>query len=66
MMITQKDIHNIIVENAEDWQKRYLSLQCGNDIEKIKEVEQSMANMVNGVVESLRNSGISYLNERID
>lgn len=29
MMITQKDVHNSIVINANDWQKRYLSLQCG-------------------------------------
>ena len=62
-MITQKDIHNSIVENASDWQKRYLSMQCGGDVEKIKEVEQSMANIVNGVVECLQNSGVEYLNK---
>ena len=64
-MVTQKDIHNNIVENASDWQKRYLSMQCGGDIEKIKEVEQSMANIVNGVASSLKNNGVDYLNERI-
>lgn len=64
-MVTQQDIHNNIVENATDWQKRYLSMQCGNDVEKIKEVEQNMANMVNGVISVLRNSGVDYLNERI-
>lgn len=64
-MVTQKDIHNNIVENASDWQKRYLSMQCGNDVEKIKEVEQSMANMVNGIISVLRNNGVDYLNERI-
>ena len=64
-MVTQKDIHNNIVENASDWQKRYLSMQCGGDIEKIKEVEQSMANIVNGVVSALKNNGVDYLNERI-
>ena len=62
-MVTQKDIHNIIVENASDWQKRYLSMQCGGDVEKIKEVEQSMANIINGVVECLQNSGVEYLNK---
>ena len=62
-MVTQKDIHNNIVENASDWQKIYLSMQCGGDIEKIKEVEQSMANIVNGVVNSLQNSGVEYLNK---
>ena len=64
-MVTQKDIHNNIVENASDWQKRYLSMQCGGDIEKIKEVEQSMENIVNGVVSALKNNGVDYLNERI-
>lgn len=64
-MVTQQDIHNNIVENATDWQKRYLSIQCGNDVEKIKEVEHSMANMVNGIISVLRNDGVDYLNERI-
>ena len=64
-MVTQKDIHNSIVENASDWQKRYLSMQCGGDVEKIKEVEQSMANIINGVVECLQNSGVEYLNKTL-
>lgn len=64
-MVTQQDVHNNIVENATDWQKRYLSMQCGNDVEKIKEVEQSMANIVNGVISVLKNNGVDYLNERI-
>lgn len=38
-------------------------MQCGNDVEKLKEVEKSMANMVNGVVKALRNSGVDYLNK---
>lgn len=65
-MLTQKDVHNIIVEKAEPWQKQYLSLQCGGNPEKIKTVEQSMATLVNGIVASLENSGTKYLNERID
>ena len=64
-MVTQKDIHNIMVENASDWEKIYLSMQCGGDIEKIKEVEQSMANIVNGVVKCLQNSGVEYLNKTL-
>ena len=64
-MVTQKDIHNNIVENASDWQKRYLSMQCGGDVEKIKEVEQSMANLLNGVISVLQNNGVDYLNEKI-
>ena len=52
-----------IVENASDLQKRYLSMQCGGDVEKIKEFEQSMANIVNGVVKCLQNSGVECLNK---
>ena len=54
-MVTQKDVHNNIVVNASAWQKRYLSLQCGGDVEKIKEVEQTMANMINGISKALEN-----------
>ena len=63
MMITQKDVHNSIVKNATVWQKSYLSLQCGGNVEKIKEVEQTMANMINGISKALKNSGTDYLNK---
>ena len=63
MMITQKDVHNSIVTNANVWQKSYLSLQCGGNVEKIKEVEQTMANMINGISKELKNSGTDYLNK---
>lgn len=63
MMITQKDVHNSIVVNANDWQKSYLSLQCGGSVEKIKEVEQTMTNMINGISKALENNGTDYLNK---
>lgn len=63
MMVTQKDVHNSIVVNANAWQKRYLSLQCGGNVEKIKEVEQTMANMINSISKALKNSGTDYLNK---
>ena len=62
-MVTQKDIHNDIVENTSDWQKICLSIQLGGDVEKIKEYEQSIANIINEVVECLQNSGVEYLNK---
>ena len=62
-MITQKDVHNSIVKNATVWQKGYLSLQCDGNVEKIKEVEQTMANMINGISKALKNSGTDYLNK---
>ena len=64
-MVTQKDIHNDIVKNTSDWQQICLSIQLGGDVEKIKEYEQNMANIVNGVVSALKNNGVDYLNERI-
>lgn len=65
-MVTQKDIHNILVENAAPWQKQYLSLQCCGEPEKIKAVEQSMATLVNGIAVILKNSGTDYLNTRME
>ena len=62
-MVTQKDIHNSIVVNASAWQKRYLSLQCGGDFEKINEVENTMANIINSISKALKNSGTDYLNK---
>ena len=62
-MITQKDVHNSIVKNATVWQKGYLSLQCDGNVEKIKKVEQTMANMINGISKALKNSGTDYLNK---
>ena len=62
-MVTQKDIHNDIVKNTSDWQKISLSIQPGGDVEKIKEYEQSIANIINEVVECLQNSGVEYLNK---
>lgn len=62
-MITQKDVHNNIVVNASDWQKSYLSFQCGGNVEKIKEVEQSIADMINGISKVLKNNGVDYLNK---
>ena len=62
-MVTQKDIHNDIVKNTSDWQKICLSIQLGEDVEKIKEYEQSIANIINEVVECLQNSGVEYLNK---
>ena len=48
-MVTQKDVHNIIVENASPLQKSYISMQCGGNLQKIMEVEQTIAHLVNGV-----------------
>ena len=62
-MVTQKDIHNDIVENTSDFEKICLSIQFGGDVDKIKEFEQSIANIVNEVVECLKSRGFEYLNK---
>lgn len=63
-MITQKDIHNAIVE-ASPAQKAYISLQCGNDPERIKAVETFAANVLNCAIKAFDNAGIDYLNKKI-
>ena len=65
-MITQQQIHNTIVEKADGWQKAYLSQQCGNDVETIKKAEQTMADVLNGVISVIQNKGTDYLNTRIE
>lgn len=64
-MITQKDVHNGIVKNGNAYQKAYLYLHCGNDVEKIKKVEQSMANIINVYAESIKGAGMEYLNKEV-
>ena len=63
MMITQQDVHNSIVINVNNLQKSYLSLQCGGNVEKIKKVEQTIANVINGISKAVKNSGTDYLNK---
>ena len=64
-MITQHDIHNAIVESCSPAQKAYLSMQCGNEPEKIKAVEKFAANALNGVIKAFNNTGIDYLNTKL-
>ena len=56
-MLTQKDIHNLVVEHATDQQKIYIAIRCGNDPKKIEETEK-MCNVICG-------AGFEYLNKRI-
>ena len=64
-MVTQKDVHNMIVENASPFQKSYISMQCGGNPQKIMEVEQTIANLVNGVAAALKNTGTDYLSRKV-
>lgn len=60
-MLTQKDIHNLVVEHATDQQKIYIAIRCGNDPKKIEETEKTVAKMCNVIC----GAGFEYLNKRI-
>lgn len=64
-MITQKDIHNAIVESYSPAQKAYLAMQCGNNPEKIQAAEECAAKALNIAIKALNNAGIDYLNKKI-
>ena len=63
-MITQKDVHNLIVEQLTPLQKATLSYQLGNDQERIAKMEQTIADVMNGIVKSFENEGMIYLNTK--
>lgn len=69
-MITQKDIHNHIVENATFSQKAFLVLQCQIHGVSVESVEKSMANIVNGVINPMINTvgseNMRYLCKRME
>lgn len=65
-MITQEGVHNVLVEAMNPLQKVELSAACNNDPEKIKNVEQKMADMLNIVVDIAVNPGTIYMNSKVD
>lgn len=69
-MVTQKDVHNQIVENSSLSQKAYLALQCQIHGVSVESVEKSMANIINGVINSMINTigseNMRYLCKRME
>lgn len=65
-MITQKDVHNQIVENTSIFQKAYLVFQCELYGISIEEMEQSIANVVNGITNVLSSDNMRYLCKRME
>ena len=65
-MITQEGIHNILVDSLTPTQKMRMSFEHNNDIEKIKQSEQCMADVLNKVVDIVVNPGTVYLSTRIE
>lgn len=62
-MITQKDIHNILVK-ADMSYKAELIKQCGFDVDKIKEYESMLANICNIATETMKKP-LEYMNMEI-
>ena len=62
-MTTQKDIHNILIK-ADDIYKAQVIKQCGCDIDKIKNFEQLLADVVNISAETTGKAW-GYLNEEL-
>lgn len=65
-MITQKDVHNQIVENTSIFQKAYLAFQCQLYGVDIKDMEQTIANIVNGVANVFSSDTMQYLCKRME
>lgn len=62
-MVTQKDIHNILVK-SDDVYKANLIKQCDYDVEKIKNFENIVAKIVNISAETLGKAW-EYMNEEL-
>lgn len=61
--MTQKEIHNILIK-ADDTYKAQVIKQCGFDIEKIKQFEQLLEDVVNISAETIGKAW-GYMNTEI-
>lgn len=61
--MTQKEIHNILIK-ADDTYKSQLIKQCGCNVEKIKQFEQLLADVVNISAETIGKAW-EYMNTEI-
>lgn len=62
-MVTQKDIHNILVK-SDDTYKANIIKQCDYDVEKIKKLENTLANIANITTETVGKAW-AYMNEEL-
>lgn len=68
-LVTQKEVHNFLVNNTTMCQKIHLSATYGNDIEKIKSFENDVANFINGFTDTYKTSlglVVDYLTKEIN
>lgn len=62
-MTTQKDIHNILIKSDYTYKAQVIK-QCGCDIEKIKQFEQLLSDVVNISAETIGKAW-GYMNEEL-
>lgn len=61
--MTQKEIHNILIK-ADDTYKAQVIKQCDCDVEKIKQLEQQMADIINLATDTIGQTW-RYMNEEL-
>ena len=59
----QKNTVSFLSESGKDQSRP--QIQCGNDPEKIKAVEENVAKAINGYAKAINNAGFDYLNKKI-
>lgn len=62
-MTTQKDIHNILIK-ADDAYKAQVIKQCDCDVDKMKQFEKTLADIVNISAETIGKAW-GYMNEEL-
>ena len=63
-MITQKDMHNMIVRTLDDNSKFKLIKSCGGSVEGIKNFEQQLSDLWNTISETVVKS-VEYMNTEV-
>ena len=63
-MITQKDIHNILVKCMTQQQKIEIVKNVGGDVSALKKAEKTVADIANNLTEVF-SEGLDYLNKEL-
>ena len=63
-MLTQKDIHNILVKCMTQQQKNEIVKIVGGDVNAVKKAEKTVADIANNLTEVF-SEGLDYLNKEL-
>ena len=63
-MLTQKDIHNILVKCMTQQQKIEIVKKVGGDVNALKKAEKTVADIANNLTEVF-SEGLDYLNKEL-